>query len=169
MLPYEKTILVYGATRLRRTDIPKSEDFDNLVLILEDIFERNIAESMCLLANFYEHGCLPLGILPDEDMATYWYGKAARENNLEGMYYYGQRLVVHSNSGENVELQSLGFSYMKKAADGGFPRAQFMVGLAYKLGIIGEQNYEKALFYLRKASLAGETEADEIIQEINGM
>jgi len=168
MLPYEKTIFVYGATGLRRTDVQSSEDFDNLALFLENSIVRHVGDSMCALGNFYEHGCTQLGIEPDEDKATYWYGRAAHENNLEAMYYYGNRLVAHSNSGEDVELQNLGFSYMKQAADGGFSRAQFMVGLAYKLGIMGEQNYEKALFYLRKASQAGETEADEVIQEIIG-
>lgn len=168
MLPYEKTILVYGATGLRRTDVQRPEDFDILALFLENSIDRNSGESMCNLANFYEHGCVVLGIERDEDKATYWYGRAARVNNLEAMYYYGNRLVAHSNSGENVELQDLGLSYMIKAADGGFPQAQFMVGLAYKLGITGERNDEKALFYLRKASQAGDTEADEMIQEIIG-
>lgn len=167
MLPYEKTILVYGATGLRRTDIPKSNDFDGFALLLENIINNNIGDAMYNLGIFYEHGYLELGIVPDEDKATYWYWRAARENHLGGMYYYGNRLVAHSNAGEDKELQKKGFDYMKKAADGGFPRAQFMVGLAYKLGIVDEQDYQKALFYLRKASLAGETEADEIIQEIN--
>ena len=92
---------------------------------------------MCTLANFYEHGCKELGIVLDEEKATYWYGRAARENNVEAMFYYGNRLVANSNSGEDVELQNRGLSYMMKAADSGFPRAQFMVGLAYNLGMGG--------------------------------
>lgn len=168
MVSYEKEILVYGTTGIRKIDLPP-EDFENLALIISNITDYGYSESMCTLANFYEHGCKELGIAVDEDKATYWYGRAARENNVEAMFCYGNRLVANSNSGEDVELQNLGLSYMMKAADGGFPRAQFMVGLAYKLGISGEINYEKALFYLRKASLAGEKEADEIIQEICGI
>ena len=169
MLPYEKTILVYGATGLRRTDVENTEDFDNLALFLENSIDYKIGESMCKLAIFYEHGCAQIGIQTDEDKATYWYGRAAKVGNIEAMYYYGNRLVAHSNQGENAELQNLGFTYMKKAADSDFPRALFMVGLAYKTGIMGERDEAKALFYLRKAAKAGETEAHELIDEIMGI
>lgn len=62
MLPYEKTILVYGATGLIRTDVESTENFDNLALFLENSIDYKIDESMCKLANFYEHGCTQIGI-----------------------------------------------------------------------------------------------------------
>lgn len=51
MLSYEKTILVYGATGLKRADVQSSEDFDNLAFLLENSIVHHMGNFTFTLGN----------------------------------------------------------------------------------------------------------------------
>lgn len=139
--------------------------YSELAGIMSEI-ENGDVSAMETLAVLYEYGHEELDIPRDAMKRNYWYYKAAQHGSAQGAYFYGNYLVSDSQEGRLEDVAKKGMDYMIKAADAGYARAQYMVGLAYNNGFIVNKSTMKASEYLQLAAVNGEREALEVLNEM---
>jgi TPR repeat protein len=89
--------------------------------------------------------------------AESWYGKAAAQNHVPAQFYLAALLLAMP--GRTVE----GMEWLRKAADGKFPRAVLSLGSMALTGTGMEKNVEEARKLLEQASALGESEATDLL------
>lgn len=141
-------------------------NFNKLAEVMREIENGNV-ELMESLAVLYEYGHEELGIPRDIMKRNYWFFRAAQCGSATASYYYGNYLVSASHEGKIQDVALKGMDYLIKSANAGYPRAQYMVGIAYNNGFIVEKSKTKACEYLQLAANNGENEALEILSEIH--
>jgi len=114
------------------------------------------------LGTFYEFG---ISVKPDSNEAKIWYEKAAEKNNKPA----ANRLTY-------LEIKKLGYNKSKHLAwvnkiinetQQSNVHSMIILGQLYHRGLAVNQDLEKAIKLLRKASSRGHTEVDNEIAEIN--
>jgi uncharacterized protein len=121
------------------------------------------------LGLMYEDGW---GTDPDHKQAFDWYQKAAErglpqaQTNLSRMYSEGRGVArdlikddLWSGARRHVNHEREAVAWFGKAADQGFPEAQYRLGLAYYRGSGAGKNRKEARFWLNKAADQGHLEA----------
>ncbi len=122
--------------------------------------KKNLGKAAVYYENAAEHGSISamceLGILYREskkpEKAYEWFAKAAKANNLTGIYYCGDML----QKGEGVaQDKEKGFNMLLRAADEGFPAAQYAVGHSYNTGDGTVRNETLGAQWMQKAANNG--------------
>lgn len=130
--------------------------------------KKNIGKAAVYYEKAANLGSVPamceLGILYREskkpDKAYEWFEKAAKANNLTGIYYCGDML----QKGEGVaQDKEKGFNMLLRAADEGFAQAQYAVGNSYSTGDGVAQNDILAAQWYQKAANNGSNRAQYAI------
>lgn len=95
--------------------------------------------------------------LKDYKNAFFWYQEKAVQGDLESQCQISYMLVY----GQGTEINHPDALYwLKRAADGGWPKAQYNLAIYYQRGSIGlEQNDKKAFEWMKKAAEQGHPEA----------
>jgi len=115
----------------------------------EKAANRGSVPAMCELGILYRESKKP-------DKAYEWFEKAAKANNLTGIYYCGDML----QKGEGVaQDKERGFNMLLRAADEGFPAAQYAVGNSYYTGDGTVRNETLGAQWMLKAANNGLTRA----------
>lgn len=119
--------------------------------------EQGDTNAQSHLSRYYRDGT---GVVQDYDQALYWCHKAAEQGYTNAMnelrYLYGYRL--------NKPLLAL--EWCKKAAELGSGECQWRLGTMYEEGFGTDTDYEKALYWYRKAAVQGDGSAAKRIPEI---
>ena len=85
----------------------------------------------------------------DAKSAAPWFKRAAAQNDLSSIYYYGKLLLDGNGVGKDVQNAAI---YLLKAAEKGFPQAQTEVGNLYSTGTGVAKNEESAVLWYKKAA-----------------
>jgi len=153
--------------------------------------ERGDSDAQLKLGAMYYNGD---GIPEDEELAAYWYTKAAEQGNSDAQYRLGdcyykgngvpqdieQTLYWWKKAAEqgNVDAQNnVGSIYISqmdepekalpwfiKAAEQGSPLAQYSLGAMHVYGSGVEQDYEKGAYWLKKSAEQGVEQAEEMLR-----
>ena len=119
--------------------------------------EQGDTNAMVHLSWYYRDGT---GVEQDYKQALYWCHKAAEKNDTTAMdelrYLYGYRL----------NKPELALDWCKKAAELGRADSQWRLGTMYEEGFGTDTDYEKALYWYRKAAVQGDGSAAKRIPEI---
>lgn len=101
----------------------------------------------------------------DYEHAWYWVNESAKRNYAPAFhfvacfYYHGFGGIVEKNQEEALK-------WFVKAAESGYPPAQYLLGLGYDYGYDVPQDHEKALYWIRKAAENGYQEAKDKLKEM---
>lgn len=103
------------------------------------------------------------GIEADSGKAAYWFGKAAAQNMLASRFNLG----ILSFNGWGVDWNPFeAFRAFRVAAEGEMPEAQYILGLFYAENMVVPINFDKALYWVRKAAASGSRGAKEGLPEL---
>jgi uncharacterized protein len=103
------------------------------------------------------------GVEPDSGKAAYWFSKAAAQNVLAARFNLG----ILSFNGWGVDWNPFeAFRAFHVAAEGGMPEAQYIVGLFYAENMVVPIDFEKALYWVRKAAENGSQPAKDGLPEL---
>lgn len=132
----------------------------------EKAADNGNAEAQYFLARLYMSGCDDCGknkLKPDQGLAFSWMQKsaqkgfAAAQHNLALMYQYG--------AGTKVDLPQANY-WFKTATQVDEPNAEYDYSRFYLMASSGFYDQERALYWLKKAALAGHAQAN---QELAGL
>lgn len=103
------------------------------------------------------------GIEADSGKAAYWFGKAAAQNMLASRFNLG----ILSFNGWGVTWNPFeAFRAFRIAAEGEMPEAQYILGLFYAENMVVPLDYDKALYWVRKAAASGSHAAKEALPDL---
>ncbi|MEG3638721.1 tetratricopeptide repeat protein [Magnetococcus sp. PR-3] len=102
------------------------------------------------LGTAYMHGT---GSLIDLDKAVFWLKKAAQQDMAQAYLHLG------SIQFQRTQKQQQALPYLRKAADLGLAQAQYLFGVLYQTGKIGQKNPEQAFQWFKKAALQAHPKA----------
>ena len=111
----------------------------------------------------YEHG---IGTRKNIKKALAWYAKAAEHGDVDvqthlARTYYDCFVIEETEANKDKILK-----WARMGAKLGNVDAQLKLGVIYYKGEVVEQNYDLAMYWLKKAYGEGKTEAFEYIKEI---
>ena len=111
----------------------------------------------------YEHG---IGTRKNIKKALAWYAKAAEHGDVDvqthlARTYYDCFVIEETEANKDKILK-----WARMGAKLGNVDAQLKLGVIYYKGEVVEQNYDLAMYWLKKAYEEGKTEAFEYIKEI---
>lgn len=136
--------------------IGTEQDTDSAIKLLElNAIEHNTTDAMVLLGD--------LVINNDPLSATYWYSRAANNNDpsaqlkLAQIYRYGE---------ESMQNPALAFELYKAATNAGSLTAQYELALMYAMGIGTTPNLDRSLFMLEKPCDQGHQESCALLNKI---
>ena len=90
------------------------------------------------------------GAEQDSTLAPKYYQRAAQNGNIQAQSLLGSKYLDSEYYDRNDALE-----WLNRAANDGFPRAQFNLGLLYKKGQRVELDYNKALYWFQKSAGQG--------------
>ncbi len=103
------------------------------------------------------------GIEADSGKAAYWFGKAAAQNMLSSRFNLG----ILSFNGWGVNWNPFeAFRAFRIAAEGDMPEAEYILGLFYAENMVVPIDFDKALYWVRKAAASGSRAARESLPEL---
>jgi uncharacterized protein len=103
------------------------------------------------------------GIEADSGKAAYWFGKAAAQNMLASRFNLG----ILSFNGWGVSWNPFeAFRAFRIAAEGEMPEAEYIFGLFYAENMVVPLDYDKALYWVRKAAASGSRGAKEGLPDL---
>ena len=111
----------------------------------------------------YEHG---IGTRKNINKALTWYAKAAEHGDVDVQTHLAQTYYDCFRIEETEANRDKILKWTRMGAKLGNVDAQCKLGIIYYKGEIVEQNYDLALYWLKKAYEWGKTEAFEYIKEI---
>ena len=111
----------------------------------------------------YEHG---IGTRKNINKALTWYAKAAEHGDVDVQTHLAQTYYDCFRIEETEANRDKILKWTRMGAKLGNVDAQCKLGIIYYKGEIVEQNYDLALYWLKKAYEEGKTEAFEYIKEI---
>ena len=133
------------------------EDALKAVFWFRKAAERGDAEAQAELATYL---CDEKYVEHDYEQAKYWSLKAAEQNNPLAMFTLSFLYEKHFHD------PRLSFDWCRKGAELGDVTCQKRLGTMYEEGFGTEADYEKALYWYRKAAEQGDKSAAERIPEI---
>lgn len=123
--------------------------------------DGGVRESMFNLAYCYQEG---IGVQSDVKKSIEWMEKAAEAKmpeacmNMGVLYLFGKNGVAKD--------EDKGFAFIRNAAEGGIPQAQFMLGCCCESGQGAEKDLAEAAGWYRRAAKAGINEANEALKRL---
>jgi len=103
------------------------------------------------------------GIEADSGKAAYWFGKAAAHNMLASRFNLG----ILSFNGWGVNWNPFeAFRAFRIAAEGDMPEAEYILGLFYADNMVVPIDFDKALYWVRKAAASGSRAARESLPDL---
>lgn len=123
--------------------------------------EGGVRDSMFNLAYCYQAGA---GVQADIKKSIEWMEKAAEANMPEACLNMG----VLYMSGQNgvIKNDEKGAAFLRVAAEGGIPQAQFMLGCCCEVGRGEEKDLAEAAGWYRRAARAGLEDANKSLERL---
>jgi hypothetical protein len=119
------------------------------------------AESYYQLGEKYYHG---LGVKRDDEVAVFYYTKAAKNGHQQAQYLLGC-FYYYGTSVQQNHTEAL--KWLTQAADQHHAPAQYLLGFMYQYGLGVPQNTDKGLRWLTLASNQQYTLAQELLTRLN--
>jgi uncharacterized protein len=137
--------------------------------VLEDIWESFLASRKANAGDAlaqHELGIRYLtgkGVEADSGKAAYWFSKAAAQDMLAARFNLG----ILSFNGWGIDWNPFeAFRAFHVAAEGGMVEAEFIVGLFYAENMVVPVDYDKALYWVRKAAEGGSRSAKDALPDL---
>ena len=128
-------------------------DYRATALKLTSLAENGHAPAQFQLGALYRLG---LGVPRHPRLATYWFDKAARQDDVGGQYW----LAESYRRGEGVPATpELAFYWFRRLAERGYAPAQYQIALAYAEGRGVARDDREAVTWLQRAVAGGHPEA----------
>jgi TPR repeat protein len=137
-------------------------------LAMQQLFQRDYRAGAATLASLAENGHAPsqfrlgmlyrlgLGVPRNPRLASYWFEKAARRDDVGGQYW----LAESYRRGEGVPTSpELAFEWFHHLAEQGYVPAQYQVALAYTEGRGITRDDSAAVVWLQRAGGSGHPDA----------
>lgn len=131
---------------------------------MQALFQGDLRSGVTMLAALAENGHAPsqfrlgfiyrtgLGVPRNLQLASYWFEKAARQNDVGGQYW----LAESYRRGEGLPVSAeLAFEWFQRLAERGYAPAQYQVGLAYADGRGIKRDDATAVTWLQRAANGG--------------
>lgn len=131
-------------------------DHEAAVRIWRPLAERGDPDAMFNLGHAYRAG---RGVPQDMRMAEQFYGRAARAGHEEAVSIYGLLLFQNGRREEAMP-------WVRRAAEAGDPRAQYVLGTAMFNGDVVEQDRVRAYALMSRAAAQGLPPARTQLEEI---
>lgn len=129
--------------------------------IFKKLSEANVAEAYIELADCYLDG---IGVAPNVQEAEVWYRKALLSDPYSVTSAKISLAQIYIRNAEFKDKIPLAIQYLTETAEEDNYDAQYELAICYRDGIGVEKNFNKMLYYLKKAAAAGEQSA---IQELS--
>lgn len=139
------------------------QNFKKAAYWFKESAENGVANARYNLGVLYHQG---LGVKQDVDKAIYWYGRAAELGHPEAQYNLGIANIEGIGTSYNPKLA---VAYFRQAATGNVPEAAYNLGLILENGLLGEANYEEALYWYAKAGDMGNKSAKSALTSLMGV
>lgn len=134
-----------------------TQDYTKAAKWFSKAADQGYADAQYNLGICYKNG---FGVEPDEQRAFELYLKSAEQGNMRAQYNLGYWLLMNGDS--------MGYYWMKKAADQGLDDAQYNVGVCYYDGVGVNKDILEAFQWFIKAKEQGHEGALSILHEILG-
>lgn len=146
-----------GATVKDGVDAWQRADYATAVGIWRPMAEQGDADAAFNLAQAYKLG---RGVPTDLAQAKSWYGKAAQGGHVQAAANYG--LLLFQDGDRQAAMP-----YIRKAADAGDPRAQYVYGTALFNGDLAPKDWPKAYALMTRAGAAGLPQATTSLAQMD--
>lgn len=116
------------------------------------------------LGMLYYHG---QGVSEDENLAIYWWKKAAAQGNVESMFQLGSAYLFGSQTAKMVaDPDREAATWYFQAASAGHAEAQYHLGLLFLAGKGVVESRQEAARWFQKAAVQGHAEAKKALSSI---
>ncbi|KAJ1558358.1 hypothetical protein HK096_001879 [Nowakowskiella sp. JEL0078] len=143
-------------------------DHEFLVNSLSQAATLGYAPAQFKLGEAYEYGNFGVGIDPQK--AVYYYSMAAQSDNLEAMFELGGLYLTGADDQKTgfviTQSDETAYKWVKKAADGGLPKAMFAIGYFLEVGIGAiVLDKDEAITWYQKAAELGDAKSIKKLNE----
>lgn len=154
-----------GVTSWSNLSVEEKLEFDDILNIWRDTAENGNATAMFNLGLMYRRG---RGFQKNNEMAVYWYHKAALQGHLDaqnnlGFMHNHQHGTHHTTT---LEAQEEAVYWYRMAADQGFGEAQFNMGVMCRHGRGTQMDLGEALYWYNLAAMNGSIQASQAILQL---
>jgi TPR repeat protein len=136
------------------------EKRDSAVERIKQIAQDGDPHAQYFLGKLYRDGGL---LVPDSQLATDWFNKAARQNLVAAQYALGKLLLSDDN---DVRDTRLGMEWLEYAAKNGSRCAAYCAGKEYLRGKSVKKDVPKAVEYFESAARAGNPYAQYMLGKL---
>ncbi len=131
-------------------------NFDEAVRVWRPLAARGDADAQFNLAQAYKLG---RGVPVNLNLAEQWYERAARQGHVQAGANLG--LILFQNGQRQRAMP-----YIQRAAEGGDPRAQYILGTALFNGDLVTRDMARAYAHMSRAAAAGLPQAASQLREM---
>ncbi len=141
----------------------KKEEYANKKALywLKKAYKNGNDDAALKLGSLYEYG---EGVEIDKKAAIRWYKKAVELGNVQAKYQLASLYIMDENASSRILKQAL--QLYTESANAGFSGSEFVLGLLFESGGLVEQDYEKAMYWFKRAKEHGEKNVDSQIKKL---